>query len=159
MPSRNTQAEIRARVDAFVDDLTDLIHQAALESVSEVLAGQGFSAPARPAAQGPRRKKKVSRRAGRAVDTATVLDAIRSMPGSRTELIAKSLGTNSMALKPAIDALVADGMVTRRGKARGTTLHPSGGAGGGGIARKAKKTSRKKKKRGRKKTRRSTNRG
>ncbi len=137
MPKQNTDAAIRARVDAFVEDLTGLIREAALEAVQEALVRDGsISRASIASAAGPKRRKKAGRRSRRAVDTDTVLEAIRAHAGERTEVIAKSLGTDSKALKPAIDELVAAGRVSRRGKARGTTLHIGGGSAGGGATRK-----------------------
>lgn len=145
MPRTNTDAAIRARVDAFVEDLTGLIREAALEAVQEALVRDG-SLPRAAATRvaGPKRRKKAGRRSRRAVDTATVLEAIRAHQGERTEVIAKSMGTDSKALKPAIDELVADGRVSRRGKARGTTLHIGGGGSGSGGATRKKAGRRKK---------------
>ena len=150
MPNRNTDAQIRARVENFVDELTGLIREAALEAVQEaILRDAGGRGPTRRKSGTGRTAKKRGRRSRSAFDAATVLAAIQSNPGTRTEIIAKGLGTDSKALKSAIDELVETNQITRRGKARGTTLHPTGG----GAAPAAKRATRKKaarKKRGRK---------
>ena len=149
MPSQSTDAAIRARVEAFVDELTDLIREAALDAVQEALVRDGAAAPARKLA-GPRRKK-AGRRRRAAVDTAKVLAAIQAHAGQRTEVIAKSMGTDSKALKPAIDELVAGGQVTRKGKARGTTLHPTGKSASAPAAKKPAARKKRGKKRAKKK--------
>jgi hypothetical protein len=144
MATQSAEAQIRARVDAFVGELSGLIREAALEAVQEALVrdAAGISTsrrkPGRPAKQGGRRSRA-------AFDAATVLAAIKADPGTRTEIIAKGLGTDSKALKPAIDELVATKQITRKGKARGTTLHPTGSSASAPVAKK--KASRKKRRR------------
>src|SRR4051812_28117581 len=54
----NAENHIKARVDAFVNDLSDLIRQSALEAVGEALK-KGGAAPAAPAARRPGRPAKV----------------------------------------------------------------------------------------------------
>ncbi|MEP7126402.1 MAG: DNA-binding protein [Byssovorax sp.] len=56
----NAENHIKARVEAFVNDLSDLIRQSALEAVGEALKKGGGSAhPAAPAARRPGRPAKV----------------------------------------------------------------------------------------------------
>ena len=54
----NVENTIKARVEAFVNDLSDLIRQSALEAVGEALK-KGGAAPAAPAARRPGRPAKV----------------------------------------------------------------------------------------------------
>ena len=50
----NAETNIKNRVDAFVNDLSDLIRQSALEAVGEALKkGGAVSAPAAPADAAP----------------------------------------------------------------------------------------------------------
>jgi hypothetical protein len=55
----NAENHIKARVEAFVNDLSDLIRQSALEAVGEALKKGGAPAPAAPAARRPGRPAKV----------------------------------------------------------------------------------------------------
>ena len=56
----NAENQIKNRVDAFVNDLSDLIRQSALEAVGEALKKGGtVSAPAAPVARRPGRPAKV----------------------------------------------------------------------------------------------------
>jgi hypothetical protein len=55
----NAENHIKARVDAFVNDLSDLIRQSALEAVGDALRKGGAAAPAAPAARRPGRPAKV----------------------------------------------------------------------------------------------------
>ena len=130
----NTDALIRARVDVFVNDISELVHQAALAAIEEVLAGTtpGASVPKRatrkPAAVG---KKAKGRRRGRprqteAADSAAVLRLVgAAKDGARVEVMAKELGVTSAAVKPAVAELLAAKKVRRIGKARGTKYFAS----------------------------------
>ena len=55
----NAENNIKNRVDAFVNDLSDLIRQSALEAVGEALKKGGAWAPAAPVARRPGRPAKV----------------------------------------------------------------------------------------------------
>ncbi len=55
----NAEHTIKLRVDAFVNDLSDLIRQSALEAVSDALKKGGVAAPAAPVARRPGRPAKV----------------------------------------------------------------------------------------------------
>ena len=61
MPINPTDQAIRAHVESFAADLTELVRAAALESVREALGGE-IAAPAR---RGPGRPRKATKRRGR----------------------------------------------------------------------------------------------
>ncbi len=156
MPTSN-HAAIRARVDAFVEDLSTLIRQAALEAVQEALGGRATRTaapvPARAAA-GPRRKKARRKRpgGGKSVAPATALAALQAAGGPvLAEKIASTLGTNSTALRPTLEELMASGHVKRAGKKRGTTYEAVSGGGGGAAPATKKAAKKRSKKAGRKK--------
>ena len=144
MPQSTTDAQIRARVDQFVTELSGLIREAALESVSEAIARSGLGpAPHRTTKKKASRKKAGRRRASSGADLADpVLAHIKANPGSRAEEIARTLGANGEDVKRALQGLKAAGAVKARGKARGTN-YVAAGRGGGGATRK-KKAARKK---------------
>ena len=126
--NNRTDALIRDRVDAFVNDISDLIHRAALEAVEEVLSGASSRAStAKRAAKRPAvSSKKAKARRGRprkteAADPAAVLKLVgAATDGARVEVMAKELGVTSAAVKPAVAELLAAKKVRRVGKARGT---------------------------------------
>ena len=66
--NKNTDVLIRTRVDAFVNDTSELVHQAALEAVEEVLSGTSSRASTtkrsarEPAATGKKAKARRGRR-------------------------------------------------------------------------------------------------
>ncbi len=148
MPNR-TNSEIRARVDAFVQDLSGLIRETALQAVQEVLGGRATRTaapvPVRAAAS-PRRKKARRKRTGggKRVDAGTVLAAIQAAGAPvRSETLAGALGSRAPLLKPVLDELVASKQIKRAGMARGTTYEAGSGGGGGASPATKKKATRK----------------
>lgn len=152
--------QIRARVDEFVAELSDLIRVAAFQAVEEALGGSVSGAGARRAPGPVRRKKKAARRAagrgaagGAATGSEDVLAHIRGNPGLRLEEMSTSMGVASASLRPAVQQLLAEGRVRTEGRARGTRYFAGGGGRGakkkrGGARRKAgrKKGGRRRKK-------------
>jgi hypothetical protein len=154
MPTTST---LRARVDEFVANLSDLIRESALESVREALDGAAAPArrgPGRPRkkatkrkatrrkASGPRkaaRRKTAGKRVRRSPEdleaTAnSILSYIKANPGSNSEELGKALGMTATEMRPPIHAMIAAGTLKATGKARGTRY-----AAGGGARRKAGK--------------------
>jgi len=162
MQTNDTDQELARRVDAFVQDLSDLIRQAALEAVQEALGGD-LPAPPRVGRKQARRKrtrrKQATRRAaatpaagGRrkrirrsAEDLSRmaeqVLAHVRANPGERLELIGAALEESTKDLRRPVQQLLADGELRTEGQRRGTTYF----ATGGGSARAARKATRRKK--------------
>ena len=158
MPRQNTDSAIRARVDDFVNELSDLIRQAALEAVEESLMGR--ARPARSSSAGTATRasaggrKKRGRRGGRSkagADPQKILSFVAKSPeGARVEEMARELGLSSESIKPTVAALLAAKQVRREGKARGTRYFVGGGGASSGVGRKK---GRRKKKAARRKTR------
>jgi len=156
MAKKDFDANIRACVDSFVEELSALVRQAALDSVQEALISVGASAPA-PARRGRPRKKaaapvrrKASKKRGRrssalvSKTTDSALAYIRTNPGCSVGDIGAGLGSSTKELRLPLMKLLADGKLRTTGQKRGTRYH----AGGGGGRKKAKrKTTRKKAKR------------
>ncbi len=143
-------SDLRARVDAFVVDLTAAIRQSALEAVRSALDLNGASpAPrGRPAKAGKRttRKARPSKKGGRIRRTTEDLDAmgaaitdhVQVNPGARLEQISSAIGEPSKDLKRPIQILLAAGRLRTEGKKRGTMYFASSGR-----ATKKKRTARK----------------
>lgn len=81
----NAENNIKARVDAFVNDLSDLIRQSALEAVGDALRKGGASAPAAPVARRPGRPAKV------------VEAPVAAKPAAKVGRPAKASGTSASA--------------------------------------------------------------
>ena len=144
--SSNTDlhGDLQARVDEFVADLSELIRAAALEAVREALgepaAGAGGERRTRStkkrsskkrsakkrstkarAAKGRRRGKRSKRSAASLEKTMQqVVRALEQEPDQGVEQLSKSLGVPSADVKQPVAMLLENGVVKRKGKARGT---------------------------------------
>lgn len=125
--------QIRDRVESFVAELTDLIRQAALESVSEVLGGQAVAAPGRRGGRPPR--PRVRRRGGKRspdeieATTHRVLEYVQQNPGHGVEQMAMDLGANTKDLTLPIKKLLSNGDLLTEGQKRATKYYATSGAG------------------------------
>ncbi len=131
----DTNDMIRARVDAFVADLTDLIHQAILDNVQAAL-GQAIpsAAPRRPgrpkgrvsapAASAPTKRGK--KRGGKrtASELADMADKLVSFveknPGSSIEEIGRGIAIPTKELALPVKKLLAEGRLKKKGQKRAT---------------------------------------
>ena len=144
---------IRTRVDAFVNELSDLVRQAALQAVADALKkGETGAAPARkagrpakaPAPVETHEEKKTSRSRGRpaaakgakrragekrspavlAHVTEQVYNHNKGNAGQGVEQIAKALGTTTKELTLPIRKLLGEKKVTSKGQKRATRYFP-----------------------------------
>jgi hypothetical protein len=132
----DSENDLRARVDAFVDDLNVLIREAALLAVQQALGatggrGVGRRGPGRPRGTGRAvAAKRGGKRAKR--DPKVVLavadkvhTAIKAKPGQSVEQIGKALGMETKALTLPIRKLLDAKRVKTKGQRRGTRYFPS----------------------------------
>ena len=150
MPLSTIDSQIQARIDEFVQELSGLIREAALEAVQEALGGT-----ATPAKRGPGRRKGVTRkkaakRGGRkkAAKRATrktskkagarkkrssaavqkiaerALAHVKKKPGVGAIEIAKALRMTSKDVQRPLQILMAEKKVRTTGQRRGTKYHP-----------------------------------
>ncbi len=127
----NSDAQLRARIDAFVADLSTLVRRAALEAVAGAL---GSPAPA-PAKRGPGRPPKAApsaapapRRGKRAKRTPedvakmgeAVVAYVAKQPGQSVEQIGKALGVKTKELALPIIRMVEAKKLKTKGQKRGT---------------------------------------
>ncbi|MCP3920043.1 MAG: hypothetical protein GY711_31320 [bacterium] len=146
------EARIRDSVDAFVAELTDLVRDAALESVHEALTGTSASAtrrsssPTRKPSSTPRTAKvrRGSRRSAGDVEATqrAVVDYVRANKGCSVTDIASATGLSTKDLQLPMRKLVADGKLRTTGQRRGTRYLTS--RGGGAPKKTAKKATRRK---------------
>jgi hypothetical protein len=130
MTRSTLDAEIRSKIDTFLDELSGLVKQAALDSVHAALGGEGT--PARRSPGRPRMKVKLGRPAKSAMKGGKrsteevgamgekIAAFVRSNPGSRLEAIAAGLGTDSKDLKLPVIRLLGSKTLTKKGQKRGT---------------------------------------
>jgi len=148
----DAEHQIRNRVDAFVNELSDLVRAAALQAVADALKkGETGAAPARKAGRPakpaapveshetkptrtrgrPAAAKGAKRRAGEkrspavlAQVTEQVFNHIKSNAGQGVEQIAKALGTTTKELTLPIRKLLGEKKVTSKGQKRATRYFP-----------------------------------
>ncbi|MEE8467397.1 MAG: hypothetical protein V3T22_03020 [Planctomycetota bacterium] len=146
MANHHLDSQIRACINSFVDELSTLVKQAAVESVREALEG-----PSTPARRGPGRprkatavisrpKKRRKRRSSGAVDSAAkrILAQIQANPGQGVGQIGASLRLTSKDLRLPILKLLEDKKIKTTGQRRGTKYFTAG-AGGTATAKTIKK--------------------
>ena len=131
MAPANFDRQIRQTIEDFVEKLSGLVRQAALQSVTEAFGAGG--APARrgrgaalPAAAPSRGRAKGQKRPPEALAqlTESLLAAIKASPGQRMEEIAKGLGTSTGELTLPAKKLLAEKKIKTKGERRATKYFP-----------------------------------
>ncbi|MCC6900727.1 MAG: hypothetical protein IT377_17230 [Polyangiaceae bacterium] len=112
--------QIRARVDAFVLEIGDLVRRAALEAVSEALGK-----PARAAARDKppsKTRARGNKRSSSELDSlaSRIVRHVGDHPGSGASEIAKALGVATRDLVLPTKKLVSSGDLTTKGQKRAT---------------------------------------
>jgi hypothetical protein len=134
MKTSSNDRELRARIDAFVNEISSLVRISALEAVQEALGSSLGASSARagaPAKRGPGRPPKavgaVARRKGGkrkpedVLETASaVLSYIKANPGQRLEEIGKGVDSPTKELKLPIQKLFEQKAISTKGVKRGT---------------------------------------
>ena len=125
------------RIQSFVEELTALVKQAALESVSDALTGSNGGASRRAPNRAKLERASTTRVAGRrpgprgpkrspealAKLQASLLEEIQLNPGQRMEQIGESLGVATKDLDLLIKKLLAGKKIKKRGKTRATVYY------------------------------------
>jgi hypothetical protein len=165
MARSTLDSEIRSRIETFLEEISTLLKQAALDSVRAALGDD-----ATPARRGPGRPPKTAtgtravgrpkggggKRSSEQVDEMAerVLAHVKANPGDSLEAISRGIGIATKELKLPVIKLLSQRQLKKTGQKRGTKYFA--GAGKGGTARKASKKAGRKagrgkgKKRGRK---------
>ena len=128
MANTDVNQEIRARIQSFVDELSELVKQATLESVQAALQGTGGQGSARRGGRkaavlaSTARRAKGSKRTAAELDAlvATLLRHIQSNPGQRMEQLAASLSIPSKELTLPIKKLLQENRLRTKGQKRAT---------------------------------------
>lgn len=125
------QNEMNRTVQSFVAQITQLAHRAAIDTLESAFTGRGGGKNGRPAAPviaavGGRGRARGGRGAKRTPEDLEALSQkfatfVKAHPGLRIEQINKELGTTTKDLALPIRKLIADGMITAKGKKRSTT--------------------------------------
>jgi len=128
----NISDTIRAALEAFVDDISNLIQQAALESVEQALAGastipgrrgRGARAAAPAFAALAQNRKKGAKRTPEELEQLIkkLHSYIAKNPGQRIEQIAQGLDISTKELNLPAKKLISEKKLSTKGQKRATT--------------------------------------
>ena len=129
------QNEMNRTVQGFVAQITQLAHRAAIDTLESAFTGRTGGGPrnggraaalAVPAISAGRGRARGGRGAKRTPEDLEALSQkfatyVKANPGLRIEQINKELGTTTKDLALPIRKLIAEGMITAKGKKRSTT--------------------------------------
>ncbi|MEM6961983.1 MAG: hypothetical protein AAF550_09625, partial [Myxococcota bacterium] len=107
--------QIHARIHTFVDELNDLVRQAAIDAVAEAITGTSVRAkPVSISSRAPI-ERKGRRRSSEAMDKArkALLAYIEANPGVRMEQIGVGLKTPTKELARPLKQLLTEGALRR----------------------------------------------
>lgn len=132
------KVDIRARVDAFVNELETLIRDAIRDGFAQAMGDlgtekrrpgrpPGSGRAAAPAVSGGKRKKGQKRSPAELKRIQETLFAyVQKTPGKRIEEINKALGTSTSDLSRPLSKLIAGKKVRRQGQKRASRYFPTG---------------------------------
>ena len=126
----NFEREINERVEAFVNDITELAKQAAQETLEVALgSARGRGGGVSKAVSSARPRRKSGKRTPEEIqETANeLLEHIKNNPGQRMEAIAKALGTTTKELTLPTKKLLQGNHIRVEGQKRATSYFPSSG--------------------------------
>lgn len=134
MPTANFDLQIRKTIEAFVEELSELVRHAAVQSVTEAF-GSGGAVPrgarggaiAKAKGSVPSRRSKGQKRAPQDLEQVTehLMSAIKAAPGQRMEQIAKELKTTTKDLALPAKKLIAQKKIRTKGERRATKYFPA----------------------------------
>jgi hypothetical protein len=138
MANSSVSDQVRARVESFVGELSELIRRSAMETVQQALAGgdaprrgrRGAVAGARrgagAAAKVPRARAKGAKRSPDELEklTGQLLAYIKGNAGQRIEQIADGMGTSTKELNLPAKKLLSTKAIKTKGHKRATQYFP-----------------------------------
>lgn len=137
MANTSVSDQLRSRVEAFVDELSELIRQSAMDTVQKALAGGDDTGsrrgrrpgPGRRAAAAPSQRSSRAKGAKRSPDeleelTTQLLTYIKGNAGQRIEQIAQGMGTSTKELNLPAKKLLANKAIKTKGHKRATQYFP-----------------------------------
>ena len=145
MATSSVSDQVRARVESFVAELSDLIRRSAMETVSQALAGgeeaprrgrrpgvpgrrpaaAGVAAPVSKGVRGGARSKGAKRSPEELEELTTqLLNYVKSNAGQRIEQIADGMGTSTKELNLPAKKLLATKQLKTKGHKRATQYFP-----------------------------------
>ena len=139
----DVERQIRARVEAFVGELSGLVRQAALEAVQDALEGAPTAAPRRAAGKRPAavtRSKRGGRRSPNELNAMAdqLMAAVTAQPGLRIEELGKAMEIPTRELALPVTKLIKAGKLRREGRKRATKYFPASARSRGGGKKRVK---------------------
>lgn len=138
MANNPVSDQIRTRVEEFVDELSSLIRQSAMDTVAKVLGGGeldagrrgrrggGGGAPRASAEGRGRARAKGAKRSQEELErlTGRLLTYVKSNPGQRIEQIAKGMSVSTRELNLPAKKLLGNKAIRTKGQKRATQYFP-----------------------------------
>lgn len=126
---RDFQYQMNRVVQTFVDQITEIAHHAAIETLHSAF-GRRRDPPTSVAGVRPvgrPRGRRGEKRTSEALEqvSKSLVAFVRQNPGLRVEQINRKLGTTTKDLALPIRRLIATGLLNAKGKRRSTTYHPA----------------------------------
>lgn len=149
MPKSDLDVRLQSRISDFVEEINDLVREAAVEAVQEALTegkGRARRSPTRKATKArktaTKKRGKRVRRSGAQVDAlaARALTAIKRKSGRRLGEIAKELRVATKDVRRPVQTLLDEKKVKTTGQRGGTRYFPGGAGGRKKAAKKRRKT-------------------
>lgn len=133
------EKKILERVEAFAEELSELVRQVALEQITDALGGNAAPAAA------PRARRATSAAAGKTTSAAaarrskgqkrapeemdrllrSIQTCIQGTPGIRADQIAQEIGVTTRDTNLPIKKLLANKAITKKGQKRATQYFPA----------------------------------
>lgn len=133
MAIQNLNAVIRARVEAFSQELVELVREATLEVVQSAIHGSdglrhglGRGRGAADVSAGGRSRRKGAKRDPEELTQLadSLLAYVKANPGQRIEEVARGMETSTRELSLPAKKLLANRKIRTRGQKRATTYFP-----------------------------------
>ncbi|MDQ2644235.1 MAG: DNA-binding protein [Myxococcota bacterium] len=136
MANNAVSDQIRSRVEDFVDELSSLIRQSAMDTVARVLGGEGEGESRRGGRRGGARviaaegrgraRPKGAKRSQDELErlTGRLLAYVKSNAGQRIEQIAKGMGVSTRELNLPAKKLLGNKSIRTKGQKRATQYFP-----------------------------------
>ena len=127
------EKDMNQAVQSFVTQISELARRAAIDTLESAFGGRagrkaeiGAGPAAVAAAPAGRRRGRGAKRSSEDLEalSETFASFVKAHPGLRIEQINKELGTTTKDLALPIRKLVAQGMISAKGKKRSTTYFP-----------------------------------
>ena len=123
MSQTKIDSQLRARIDAFIEDISELVREQAMQAVGDALGHATSQATPKPATnKGSSTKKKRLRRSAEDLDKLAdrIMKYVEKNEGCRMEDLSSSIGMPTKDLRRPLQLLLEEKTLKTKGKKRGT---------------------------------------